>query len=216
MNFLELSLAGAAPEHLSEGRTCAGLTTTTGSEAPAGAAATTVSEPPVASTGIRSGPASPCARRIPPDLCHRARQQRSRPPAERERRADPSTRRSRHRSFPSFPFLAQPALAAQASVRGRWTNGGATRLRDGLQGPRTSRRLLRYRALNPIRRRANQVTRTRREGVRFRSIQIVLARQRAEPSIRRGRYPQREHYFRISTVTRRLSWRPSGLSEPSG
>jgi len=41
----------------------------------------------------------------------------------------------------------------------RWTNGGATRLRDGLQGPRTSRRPLRYRALNPIRRRANQVTR---------------------------------------------------------
>jgi hypothetical protein len=83
------------------------LTNTTGSEAPASAAATTISKPPVASTAIRSGPASPCARRVPPDLRHRVRQQRARPPAERERRADPSTRRSGHRPFPSFPFLAQ-------------------------------------------------------------------------------------------------------------
>jgi hypothetical protein len=55
--------------------------------------------------------------------------------------------------FHPSPSLRNRALADQATVRGRWTNGGATRLRDGLQGPRTSRRPLRIRAFDTRRRR---------------------------------------------------------------
>ena len=53
------SVFARRPSAWAKWRTCAGLTTTTGSEAPASAAATTVSKPPVASTAIRSGPSVP-------------------------------------------------------------------------------------------------------------------------------------------------------------
>jgi hypothetical protein len=55
--------------------------------------------------------------------------------------------------FHPSPSLRNRALAAQAAVRGRWTNGGATRLRRGLKGPRMSRRPLRIRAFDTRRRR---------------------------------------------------------------
>ena len=56
-----------------------------------------------------------------------------------------------HDHLPSS--LRKRALAAQATVRGRWTNGGATRLRHGLERPRMSRHPLRFRASNSTRRR---------------------------------------------------------------
>ena len=155
------SVFARRPSAWAKWRTCAGLTTTTGSEAPASAAATTVSKPPVASTAIRSGPSVPMrstssVRPLPSrdNKGFALRQNVNVEPILRH--VDPDIG---HFHLP--PSLRKRALAAQATVRGRWTNGGATRLRRGLKGPRTSRRPLRYRALNPIRRRENQVTRMR-------------------------------------------------------
>lgn len=53
------SVLARLPNALAKARTCAGLTTTTGSPAPASPAATTVSNPPVASTAMAAGPRGP-------------------------------------------------------------------------------------------------------------------------------------------------------------
>ena len=131
------SVFAQRPSAWAKWRTCAGLTTTTGREAPASAAATTVSKPPVAFdrdplraqrphaldefreafavARDRKGCAfrqnvniEPILRHVDPDIGH----------------------------FHLPPSLRKRALAAQATVRGRWTNGGATRLRRGLQRPK--------------------------------------------------------------------------------
>src|ERR1700733_1389850 len=68
------SVFARRPSAWAKWRTCAGLTTTTGSEAPASAATTTVSKPPVASTAIRSGPSVPMRSTNSARPCHRARQ----------------------------------------------------------------------------------------------------------------------------------------------
>ena len=145
------SVFARLPSAWAKARTCAGLTTTTGSPAAPRPAATTLSRPPVASTATSAG-ASGRSRSISASMPAASRPTANAEPAGRTCTSNldfatsiPTTTLS----ILSHPCLNGLRLRPQgvwgATVRVRWNGGRRPRLPDGLRHPRRTRATDRHR-----------------------------------------------------------------------
>ena len=134
------------PSAWAKWRTCAGLVTS-GKRSAGERRRHIVSKPPVASTAIRSRLKRARALDQSRQAFAVARDGEAPRSGKRERRADPSTRRPRHGSSPSFPLPCETGLLRGPGDCPRsMDKRRGYQARVGLQRPRTSRRPLRYRA----------------------------------------------------------------------